>query len=153
MSIKHFIIPLPDGMPKGTAQQKGERVISNGGRPYVIHYKKKNVREARKVFAKEIDKHRPEAPTDCPISLTLVFYFDVKDKKKWGKPKTTRPDADNIAKELIDTFEGYWRDDAQIYRLDVQKYYAETAFIEVRLEFKDGKHSVNFERNTDPWTK
>lgn len=116
-----------DTMPKGTAQQKG--VMVRNGKP--IFYRKDNVQSARNHFMRALRPYKPIKPSDKPVKLHLWFAFDVKDKKKWGKYKPTMPDADNIAKEFIDSFVrvGFIEDDAQICRLSVDKTYAEKASI------------------------
>lgn len=131
-----FYLHFEEGMPKGTAQQKGERVIFKNGRPVIIHYKKDTVTSARHAFMLKLKKYRPAEPSDKPIKLTVFLYFDVKNKRLWGKPKTTKPDNSNFIKEFEDamTAVGFWRDDAQIYDLRVLKYYAEKATIVVRWE-------------------
>lgn len=123
-------------MPRGTAQQKGERVIYKNGRPVIIHYKKNNIASARHYFMGKLMPHKPQEPSINPIKLTVYFYFNVKDKKLWGHPKPSKPDNSNFIKEFEDamTSVGFWRDDAQVYDLRVVKYYAEKAGVIVRWE-------------------
>lgn len=132
-----FLIYFENGLPRATAQQKGERVIlKNGGKPIILHYKKESVTTARAELMLKLKKYKPTAPSDCPIRLFLDLYFDVKDRRLWGKPKDTRPDADNYAKELIDAMTscGFWKDDAQVVDLRIVKCYAETGAIHVKIE-------------------
>lgn len=136
-----FYLRFENGMPKATAQQKGECIrykIINGKRiAYIQHFKKDKVEAARQLYEYKLKPLRPKEPATGPISLTVIFYFDKKSPKKdWGKFKTTKPDADNCVKELIDamTSVGFWEDDAQIADLHVRKYYAERATIYVRVE-------------------
>ena len=141
MSSNEFYLRFENGMPKGTSQEKGECIrykISGGRRvPYIHHFKKAAVGSARQIFEYSLKRYRPKKPSTAPISLTLILYFDIKGPKKlWGTPKTTRPDCDNYAKELIDSMTtlGFWEDDAQVYELKVKKYYAEKSTIYVRVE-------------------
>jgi Holliday junction resolvase RusA-like endonuclease len=62
--------------------------------------------------------------TGCTVSLCLSFA--CKDKKKWGKPKTTRSDIDNLCKGVFDAGNGIvWEDDALIWNLQkVRKIWA-----------------------------
>lgn len=126
-----FILEF-DTMPTTTSQQKGVRVVN--GRPYF--YTKNKVNSAMHLFSMKLKSHRPEAPSDKPIKLYLWFAFDVKDKKKWGKYRPTKPDADNIAKTFIDCLVkvGFFEDDAQVCRLTVDKTYAEKASVLVSWE-------------------
>ena len=102
-----FYLNFEDGMPKGTAQQHGERIGYKriGGKlvPYIDHYRKANVQLARNMFTVKMKPYRPKQPSERPIKLLVCLYFDVKQPKKlWGKYKTTRPDCDNYVKEIKD---------------------------------------------------
>ena len=137
--MTQFFLKFENGMPKGTAQQKGECIrykISGGKRiPYIHHFTKKTVEGMRTEFELKLKSHRPKTPAQGPVWLTLILYFDIKGPKKlWGSYKTTKPDVDNYAKELIDamTAVGFWNDDAQVVDLKVVKYYAEKATIFVQ---------------------
>lgn len=136
-----FYLKFENGMPQGTAQEKGERicyVVKNGKRvPYIKHYRKPSVDATRAEFIYKLKKYKPAKPLAGPIRLTVILYFDKKAPKKcWGTYKTTRPDCSNYVKELEDAMTecGFWFDDNQVADLRVVKYYAESATIYVRLE-------------------
>lgn len=119
-----------DTMPKGTAQQK--RYDGRTGH----YFKSKTLVETEKIFHHALYPHRPKKPSELPVKVCLRFFFDVKDKRKWGKPKTTMPDVDNFCKAFLDQMTrcGYWEDDAQVYKLIAEKYYSEKASIMVYWE-------------------
>lgn len=122
-------------MPKGTAQQK-----RYNGRTHT-YFKDRKLMETEKEFFFALRPYAPEKPSELPIELHIWFYFDVKEKKKWGKPKVSKPDVDNFAKAFIDQMgkSGFFRDDSQITDLHIEKYYAEKATIVVEWEeIKDG---------------
>ena len=137
-----YWVRFMEGMPKGTAQQKGERIayardMSGRLKPYIQHYKSKKVSQARREFEKAlIQFHPPLIPKSKPIALTIILYFNVKsERKKWGHWKPTKPDADNYCKELIDAMAGrFFENDAQICDLRIMKRYAEKATIYIRVE-------------------
>ena len=140
--MKYEIFMLfENGLPKGTAQEKGERIayrVINGRRvPYIQHYKKTQVSAMRREFELRLKKHAPKTPSDKPIKLMVCLFFDVKSPKKlWGTYKITRPDCDNYVKEIKDamTTTGFWYDDAQVSDLRVIKRYAERGEIYIRVE-------------------
>ena len=136
-----FYLRFENGMPKGTAQMKGERIAYRfiGGRkvPYIDHYRKPEVQASRNQLTLMMKKYRPKEPSDRPIRLVVCLYFDItKPKKLWGKYKTTRPDCDNYVKEIKDcmTEAGFWEDDAQVVDLHVIKRFAEKATIFIQME-------------------
>lgn len=138
---KEIYLRFDNGMPKSTAQEKGECIrykILNGKRmAYIHHYKKGSVAALRKEYELRLRPHRPAEPFEGPVKLLVVFFYDIKGPKKlWGKYKTKKPDGSNAIKELEDamTAVGFWHDDAQVADLRVIKYYAEKAQIYIRVE-------------------
>lgn len=133
---KSFILQFEEGMPKGTAQQKGVAIRYKNGRPYVQHYKKDKVDSARHAFIYKMKRYAPEVPSESPIRLNIWLCFDVKDRHKWCKYKTSRPDADGYVKEFMDAMGdcGFFKDDSQVVDLRVIKTYAEKASIFVQWE-------------------
>ena len=118
--------------PKGTAQMKG--TAYQGGR--IHHYEKKEVRQLRELYHHKIFKYFHTTKQDIPhldgaVRFSAIFNYSVKDKKKWGLPKTSRPDSDNIVKLLLDVCSdlNMWDDDAQVACLEVRKFYAENPSI------------------------
>lgn len=130
-----FILRFEEGMPKGTAQQKGVAIRYKGGRPYIQHYKKDKVDSARQTFVYKLKRFAPDIPSEEPIKLYIWFYFDVKSRGCWGKYKVTRPDADGYVKEFLDAMGdcGFFKDDSQIVDLHIIKTYAEKASIFVKI--------------------
>lgn len=112
-------------MPKGTAQQK-----RYNGRTHT-YFKDKKLMATEQQFYFALKPYAPKQPSELPIRLHIWFYFDIKEKKKWGLPKTSKPDVDNFSKAFIDQMTkcGYWQDDSQITDLHIEKYYAEKATI------------------------
>lgn len=114
-------------MPKGTAQQK-----RYNGRTHT-YFKDKKLMATEQEFFYALKPHAPKVPSEFPIELHVWFYFDVKDRSKWGKPKTSKPDVDNFSKAFIDQMAkcGFFKDDSQITDLHLEKFYAEKAAIVV----------------------
>ena len=128
-----FTINFENGLPKGTAQQKGEAIQYRNGVPYIQHYKKDKVSAMRQEFVLRLKRHAPKHPTEKPVFLRVWLCFSVTKKELWGKYKTTRPDADGYIKEFLDAMTdcGFWLDDAQVCRLEIIKTYAERAAITI----------------------
>lgn len=133
---KQFYLYFENGMPKGTAQQKGEAIRYKNGAPYIQHYKKDNISAARTEFIYKLKPNAPKNPSEGPIVLYVWFIFDTKNKKLWGQYKTTRPDLDNYVKELKDAMTacGFWLDDSQVVDLRIVKTYAEKAAICINVK-------------------
>ena len=121
-----------DTMPITSSQEKGVRVVN--GRPFF--YTEEKVKEAIHKYSIALRSHKPKEVITNPVRLYLWFTFDVKDKKKWGKYRPTKPDVDNTAKTFIDAMVnvGFFEDDALVVDLRVIKSYAEQASIMVQYE-------------------
>ena len=140
--IKQFRIDFPNGMPKGTAQQK--RYNSQTG----VYFKDKKLINLERTFTLALRPHRPKDPIECPVKLTVWFGFEIKQKARWGEYKPTRPDCDNYIKEFKDvmTKEGFWIDDSQVADERNIKTYSENAFIWVRIEELNDRKFGGIER-------
>lgn len=103
--------------PRTTSQQKGERIVGKGKKAYIHHYQKAKVTAAQNEYIARLLPHRPQEPIKGPVRMTVKFLFKANTKKQHGKPKTTRPDTDNMVKLLKDCMTkcGYWLDDSQVY--------------------------------------
>ena len=106
-----------DQIAKGTAQMK--RVNHKSG----AFFMGKDVRLAHDLYMNQLYEYAPEKPLEGPLSLGFIFSYTIKDKKKRGTPKTSRPDCDNLVKLVMDVMTelGFWVDDAQVTKLRIEK--------------------------------
>lgn len=83
------------------------------------------------------EAHGEMAPAGVPVSVEILA--SKKNAKREGEPFTTKPDADNIAKLVLDALNGKaWRDDAQVVFLGVRKEpLARFDCIQVFIEWKE----------------
>jgi len=118
-----------DQIPKGTAQMKRAN-FRNG-----TFFEGKDIKAARQFYLSEIGPEAPEMPFKGPLSVSVEFYYPVKDKRKKGQFKTSRPDCDNLVKLLLDcmTQLRFWNDDAQIAILKIVKKYSFTYNAEILI--------------------
>lgn len=122
-TVRFFI---PGDPPTATAQQKGVAIVR--GRPRF--YTKKSVAAARLYFAAHLRQHRPKPPFQGPVSLRVQFALPHpkaaarRSAVPPDAPHVERPDADNLAKLLVDamTDAGFWLDDSQVFDLSVTKF-------------------------------
>ena len=107
--------------PTVTAQEHKVRVA--GGRPRF--YDTAKLKRARTQFETLLAAHRPDAPIDGPVELSVDWRFATKSHKD-GTWRTTRPDTDNLQKLLKDcmTRTRFWIDDAQVCVETVTKRWA-----------------------------
>lgn len=82
-------------------------------------------------------------PSTKPFTATITAVFEpAKSLSKKKKLKlidnsifTHKPDADNIAKSILDSLNGLvYKDDSQVYKLSVNKKYGQENKIIVELE-------------------
>ena len=104
--------------PTVTAQEHKVRVVR--GRP--MFYDTPRLKAARSTFESLLRQHKPEAPLEGPVALTVDWHFSTKSHRD-GTYRVTRPDTDNLQKLLKDcmTAAGFWKDDAQVCSETVSK--------------------------------
>lgn len=123
---------LPMVPPTATGQMRAVRVV--GGKP--VFYDPPAVIETRAKLEAALAPHRPAQPIEEPIRLVVKWLFPRGECHTDGAWKTTRPDIDNSMKLLLDAMTrlGYWRDDAQVCSMILEKFWAETPGIFLRVE-------------------
>lgn len=105
-----------------------------------IFYQPKKFKDKAESYNLQIKFQLPskfEMFTKEVIVDKIVYTFAVKDKQKWGKPKTTRPDVhDNLSKLPFDCMNGLvFTDDSLVWRLaEVEKRYGEHSSIYIKLK-------------------
>ena len=123
--------------PTATAQMKKVRVVN--GKP--MFYEPEKVKAAKKLLIRGLIRHAPLEPMEGPLVLKVEWRFPKGKSHKDGEWRTTRPDTDNLQKLLKDcmTYCGFWKDDAQVVREEVEKLWADQPGLHItitRLEAK-----------------
>nr|WP_101913908.1 RusA family crossover junction endodeoxyribonuclease [Lactococcus lactis] len=79
-------------------------------------------------------------PKECfeksvPLKLTVTFFYAIKQENRWWQWKTSRPDLDNLMKNLQDymTKLRYYSDDSQIVWIEAKKVNDEKNRIEIEI--------------------
>lgn len=126
--LQFFVSMVP---PTVTHQEK--QVTVQGGKPRF--YEPQELKAARIKLRDYLAKHRPDAPMDCGVRLIVKWCFP-RGVHPDGSYKTTKPDTDNLQKMLKDvmTEVGFWKNDAQVASEIVEKFWAETTGIFIRVE-------------------
>lgn len=132
-----IIVLLLPKKPTATAQQKG--VNTRGASPHF--YTKKSVEAVKTMYKLAIldyfrKSKEPIPYFNGPVSVSVRFDFAMTDKRTWGRYKTTKPDCDNLVKLLLDVLTGlhFWRDDAVVASLKVEKFYSNQNSVVIKVE-------------------
>lgn len=115
-------------------------MMNKHGRPFVGQNKKGKATQLELQLL--VKQYAPRVPYEHPLRMQIVYRFPMrKSEKKWKRdrpaiPCDKRPDADNLAKGLIDAMGkvGFFRDDSQIYDLKITKLYAQRTGIAVSIK-------------------
>lgn len=113
--------------PTATSQQKGVNFKTGQ------HYEKQKVRVLRQIYRLKITSALRRSGSrpprfHGPVRLDVIFIFSIKERKRWGTPKDTKPDCDNTVKLLQDALGdiGFFeKGDQQVTDLRVRKIYGE----------------------------
>ena len=118
--------------PPVTHQEKQVHVVN--GKPKF--YEPQELKAARAKLEAHLAKHKPEKKYTGPVELVSTWCFPVREKHKDGEPMTNKPDTDNLVKLLKDcmTKVGFWKDDAQVTRDIVEKFWADIPGIYIRIK-------------------
>jgi len=126
--------------PSTTAQMK--RYSGKTGH----YFHSKEQKAAINTIAAILAPHRPEQPISGPVSVEIVITWpwlgrhSKKVREKLAVPHTSRPDLDNIVKQLIDELVK-WRfidTDACVWHLDARKWNGEKPGVYVRIDSYGG---------------
>ena len=82
-------------------------------------------------------------PIEGPVAVKILVHRYT--PQSFGKTKiamalagalrpTTKPDLDNLCKGIVDALKGIvWRDDAQIVKLEIEKWYSDNPRAEIEI--------------------
>jgi len=122
--------PVAQGRPRFTTVGEFPRAYDPA--------KSRNYKDYVRLVATE---HKPDKPLEGPLELHVTVLRSI--PKSFSRKKadaaergeirpTTKPDADNYLKSVKDALNGIiWRDDSQIVRVVVEKYYSINPRIEI----------------------
>ena len=128
-----FTFELDLAPPTKTAQQKGERaVVDAEGRAFVLHFRKREIVRIERAYCLLLKRHAPPAPLAGPVGVSFAYYYPATkeaaaDMKRAGvamRRKVTKPDVDNIGKNLLDcmTRTGFFADDCAVALIHAEKF-------------------------------
>ena len=118
--------------PTTTHQEKQVSVVN--GKPHF--YEPAELKAARAKLMAHLGQHVPDRKYTGPIRLTVKWCFPITGNRLDGEYKDTKPDAGNSNKLLEDCMEelGYYKNDAQIASLIVEKFWAAMPGIYIKIE-------------------
>ncbi len=119
--------------------KQGDRSTVRRGR--IRHYTPSKVAGNAQGLAFLLGPHVPQKPWTGPVSVEIIAGFPFRKKESliarecgWDW-KDTKPDADNLAKQVLDVLQGcgFFKDDSQVVRLVVTKVRMETPVTRIRI--------------------
>lgn len=129
--------------PHRHTAQAGNRVFLNRKTGKHFVGKNKKSKAILKEYTDIFKKWRPSVPFGGPVQLSLHVIFPwlkstpKRIKEKGLIPKDTKPDCDNIQKQICDALEwaGYFEiGDQQICQIKFKKSFGDRSGIEVKID-------------------
>ena len=119
--MTHFFMQMKP--PTATAQEHSVRVIK--GKP--VFFDPPAVKDAKELLTAHLSRHKPAEPIHGAVSLTVIWLFPKGMTHENGEWRISKPDTDNLQKLLKDcmTKVGFWKDDAQVAREQVEKRWSD----------------------------
>ena len=126
--MTEFFMPMIP--PTVTAQE--HKIAVRNGKPAI--YSPPELKEAREKLIAHLAQHIPEKPFEGGVRLIVKWCFP-RGRHKDGAYRCTKPDTDNLQKILKDmmTLVGFWSDDALVCSEVVEKFWAETPGIYIKI--------------------
>lgn len=123
--------------PTVTHQEKKARVIYKDGKPVPSFYEPAELQTARAKLEAHLAKHVPDKPYTEAVRCVVKWLFPITNEKHCdGDWKKTKPDTHNMNKLLFDVMEdlGYWKNDALVASEIIEKFWAVTPGIYIKIE-------------------
>lgn len=121
-----FEVPMP---PKAHARAMPMIRRGAGGKPFAAMVTPPETRRWQSNLASIAAEFMPRVILDEPLRVDILSVFQrPKSKDRAGRGllwHASRPDADNVAKNVTDALRPFWRDDSRIAELRIQKVVAE----------------------------
>lgn len=146
--FKYHGEPVGKGRPRVTARRGKGKDSAVYAHAYTPRKTKEFEEAIRFEFMASTCDKMPIYTKDIPLKVDMVFAFEV--PKSYSKKKrerclkgiiqhTKKPDADNVAKAVLDSISGGYamEDDSQVVMLTMEKIYAEEPYVEVRIYPRD----------------
>lgn len=135
--INFFLHCIP---PKKTHQSSMRIFKTKDGRTFLGHDKKGM--ETQNNLLSMLMQYQPEKPLEGALKLEVKWVYPwrtsepKKNRAKGYLPCLTKPDCDNLAKQLQDCMTKlcFWIDDAQVYSLSFEKYYGDDVGIDITIK-------------------
>lgn len=140
MSLPFWTLTIP-GDP--VAQGRPRSRIAGKVNLFVQTYDPPKSRSWKQDAAESLRAQWPREPLEGAVQLIVDAYWRRPKAMKGAAkvPKATRPDAENVAKAIMDAAQGIlYRDDAQVVELTMRKWYAR-AGESPRIELLVARHA------------
>ena len=125
-----FFMPM---VPPTITHQEHKLAVRNG-KP--VPYEPPELKDARAKLMTYLAPNRPDVPFTVGVRLVAKWLFPISGEHKNGEYKTSKPDTDNLNKLLKDcmTATGFWKDDALVASEIIEKFWADTPGIYIKVE-------------------
>jgi Holliday junction resolvase RusA-like endonuclease len=124
-----FTIPVK---PQGKARHR-TRVVMIGKKPVAMQYSDRKAKAYEQAIRDSVIAQYKGDPLDGPLIVSICAWFKKPKSSRLAYP-TVKPDADNIAKAVLDSLNGIlWHDDKQVCQLTIHKVYADRDAIELEV--------------------
>ena len=128
-----FEIPVT---PRGQMRARHTARKLKSGKVFSHTYKDEKQEFSEEVLFHYLERYVPLEPFEGPVTLLVKAYMPKPKKPKSSRP-TTKPDLDNLIKQIKDcmTIMHFWHDDNQVveYMPGTGKYYSDRPRWEVAI--------------------
>jgi Holliday junction resolvase RusA-like endonuclease len=126
LDARVFGLPVAQGRPRAYKTPAGQ----------VRVFDPANARDWKRTVQAQVLTQKPPAPVEGPLAVALQFFLPRPPSlPKRERFPAKRPDAENLAKAVLDAMQGVvYRDDGQIVRLSIAKDYGPAPGVVIHVE-------------------
>lgn len=129
MNFTVYGVPQPQGSSKAFIPKGWNRAIITSA-----NAKNKPWRQQVSAMALDAMNGSVIVPRGLPVVVRCDFYFDRPKSAKKAAAKTTKPDADKLARSILDALSGIaFEDDSQVTELHVTKDFGSPARADITV--------------------
>ena len=134
-------------IPSNSSHQGSLRILKKkDGSQFVGKFASSKAKKWENELLTLFAPHAPKLVPDCPVMVSCVWVFPwrksetKKNRARGLLPKDTKSDADNLWKGIGDVLTrlGFYKDDSQIYDLQLKKFWGNDTGIGIVVKEWDG---------------
>lgn len=136
--------PIEFFIPHAVQAKQGDHAriaTAKDGQQFVAHHPRPKAKKNAAALTSLFVPYVPVVPLAGPLRMDLLFQFpwrksEPQRNRHSPKPKDTRPDCDNLCKQMLDVMQdmGFFTNDWQVADVRIRKVWTDSPGVHVKME-------------------